>query len=168
MQFREKSGQSLTEPVTAAELKIYIGYNNTDQDSLFADLITSARQWVENYTSLSAISKIYEVFFESGDDINGWFALPIGPVTSITSVQQDGTIVTYEEKGQSEYSISPYLALDWRGLDVVYVAGVSDKIKILKDAIYDIATATWANKGKGMVITGDVRKKLSTIAISAI
>jgi hypothetical protein len=168
MQVREKTGQTLTDPVTAAELKTYLGYTATDQDSYFADLITSARRWVENYTSLSAVSKIYEVFFEVGDDLNGWFTLPYAPVSSITSVHLDGDDVTYEEKGMTEVSIYPYWVPTFEGLNVEYIAGATDQIKVLKDAIYAICAATFKNKSSDLVVLPDVKKKLSTVAIISI
>lgn len=50
MQVKEKAG-AITDPVTLADVKNYIGYTSADQDSLFTQLITSAREWLEDDSS---------------------------------------------------------------------------------------------------------------------
>ena len=87
MQVREKTGQNLTEPITNTQLKTYIGYTASDQDSYLTSLITAVRKQVEKLTSLSAIEKTYQVFFNEYDSNDGWYTLPYAPVKSITSVQ---------------------------------------------------------------------------------
>lgn len=146
MQFREKSGQSLTEPVTAADFKTYIGYSGTDQDALIAILLTAVRIWVERFTGLSAIAKTYEVFFEAGDDINGWYELPISPVNAVVSTQINGSDVDCTEAGLINYRIYPGCALDYNGLSVEYTVTASAEISILKTAINRITANLFTQK----------------------
>lgn len=113
MQVREKSGQTLTEPVTTAELKTFIGYTGTDQDSLIGSLITAARELLESETGLSVISKVYQVEFDRWDVMYdeteqlGWFRLPYSPVTVITTVTIGGVTTTYSQKGLKMVDICP-------------------------------------------------------------
>ncbi len=117
MQVREKSGQILTEPATAAEFKTFSGYSGTDQDSLIASLITAARQLFEDETGLSVISKVYEVEFDRWDMLynelndstydDGWFRLPFSPVTDIASVEIGGITTTYTQRGLKVVDIHP-------------------------------------------------------------
>lgn len=167
MQFQLKTGQSLAEPITISELKTYIGYSATDQDSYLTTLITSVRKWVENYTCLSAIEKVYEVAFERGDDLEGWFTLPIAPVLTVDSVQINAVDIEYDEIGLTQVKIYPYTSIGWQGINVEYTAGETDNIEILKDCIYAICAATFVNK-TDMVIGKDIKNKLNAIRIPVI
>jgi uncharacterized phiE125 gp8 family phage protein len=152
MQLREKSGQSLAEPVTASEFKTFAGYTGTDQDTLIASMITAARQFFENETGLSVISKVYEVEFDRWDMIQddltktgysgydeGWYKLPVSPVTAIASAKIASTSVTYSQKGQKEIMIHPDTVVQTGEssniLQVEFTAGAADtqaKMAILR------------------------------------
>jgi uncharacterized phiE125 gp8 family phage protein len=132
MQVRIKTGQSLTEPVTTAEFKTFSGYPGTDQDTLIASMITAAREFLENETGLSCISKVYEAEFDRWDMISddltrvgysgyddGWFRLPFSPVTVITSVALGGVTTTYSQRGLKIVEIHP---------DVVVQTGTANNI----------------------------------------
>jgi uncharacterized phiE125 gp8 family phage protein len=106
MQVKEKTG-TITDPVTVSEAKGYIGYTSTDQDALFAILITAAREWLESHYAFSCVSKSYIARFVKADAVDGWYELPYSPVTSITSVTVDSEDVDYEEQGDEIRSILP-------------------------------------------------------------
>ena len=106
MQVKEKAG-TITDPVTVADLKTYLGYTSTDQDALFATLLTAAREWLEDHFGYSCVSKSYIVRFEKNDAENGWYELPFVPVTEITTVSIDSTEVEYSEKGDEKRFICP-------------------------------------------------------------
>ena len=106
MQVKEKAG-AITDPVTLADVKNYIGYTSADQDSLFTQLITSAREWLEDHFAFSCVSKSYIARFEKDDAIDGWYELPISPVTGITRVTVSSEVVGYEEKGDETREIHP-------------------------------------------------------------
>lgn len=174
MQYRVKSGQNLTEPVTVTELKTYIGYTETDQDSYFGDLITAVRLLVEQHTSLSCIAKIYQVLFERYDWERGWMTLPIAPVDEITSVQVNSEDVEYEVKGLTEQSIYVQTIGD-NGISVEYSVEASEHLAIMKTVILMVCAAAFTNKtGYGEfasvspILTPDALKMLRNIKIPSI
>jgi len=120
MQVRVKSGQNISEPVSATEFKTFVGYSGTDQDSLITSLITAAREFLESETGLSCVSKSYQCEFDRWDMISddlsrigyngyddGWFRLPFSPVTSITSVEIASVATTYSQRGLKTVEIHP-------------------------------------------------------------
>lgn len=161
MQVRVKTGQSLTEPVTASEFKTFVGYSGTDQDALIAILITAARELIENETGFSCISKVYEVEFDRydqrGDDLTtigytgydmGWFRLPFSPVTDIASVEIGGVTTTYDQRGLKVVEIHPDSVLQTgtsnNTLAVEFTAGeTSNRVKT---AIMRVASDLFNNR----------------------
>ena len=132
MQVRVKAGQVISEPVTVAEFKKFIGYNTSDQDAFIQQLITAARELIESETGVSGVSKSYEVEFDRFDMItedlsrvgysgydDGWYKLPFSPVVSITSVELSGVITTYSQKGLKQVLIHP---------DIVVQTGTNSNI----------------------------------------
>lgn len=161
MQVREKSGQTLTEPVTATEFKTFAGYTGTDQDTLIASMITAARQFFEAETGLSVISKVYEAEFDRWDMIqddltktgysgydDGWYKLPFAPVTAIASAKIASTSVTYSQKGQKEIMIHPDTVVQTGTtsniLQVEFTAGAADTQA--KNAILRIVSDMFNNR----------------------
>ena len=134
MQYREKAGQSLTEPVTVAEMESYLGLDlDTTEETLIGKMITAARKWAEEETGLSMVSKIYEVRFYNEDAESDYYELPFSPVTSITSVDISGTTVEYDEKGLDQKFIRPQRSIitntttDEAYLDCEFVAGADNE-----------------------------------------
>jgi len=144
MQVQIKSGQSLTEPVSVSDFKTYAGYLQSDQDDLIGQLITAARELLEEETGLSCIKKVYEVEFDRfdmiGDDLSGigyngydmgWFRLPFSPVTEITSVKIGGVDTTYDQRGLKVIDIHPDSVIQTgttnNTLAVEFIAGASNK-----------------------------------------
>ena len=161
MQYREKAGQTLTEPVTVAEFKTYSGYSGSDQDTLLGELITSARKWFEEYTGFSVISKSYEVRYYYEDAVDDYFELPFSPVSSITSVEISGTAIDYDERGLDVISIRPYSTIiassstDEKYIDVEFIA-VADatQIKQASTAILRIVLDWFDNRKDNSPIAG--------------
>jgi uncharacterized phiE125 gp8 family phage protein len=156
MDYREKAGQSITEPVTVAEMKTYMGLaNNTDSDdALLTTIIKSARLWLEEYTGLSVVSKSYEVRFYREDSYRGYYPLPYSPVTSITSAEINGTAVEYEEKGLDKIMIKPATSIitgttsEESYMDVEFIAGADNELANL--AIKRIVNDMWNNRADNM------------------
>ena len=74
-----------TEPVSVTEAKLFCRVTGTDEDPLFAILIKSARQALEQYTSSSFGEKtIHLTFVETPKDDT--YEIPYGPVISIDKV----------------------------------------------------------------------------------
>ena len=93
----EESG--ITEPLTLAEVKNYLrieGFIDStesissefdDDDDLLQEIITSARERLEEYTGLSFIPKTYQIEFTN---LAGNFMIPFGPVIEIHALNFAG------------------------------------------------------------------------------
>jgi hypothetical protein len=101
---------AVTDPVTATQAKLFMGYPTTDQDTVITNMITVARQWLEANTGFSCVSKSYKAYFERDDAVNGWYELPVVPVLAapVISVSVCGTVATFEQKGLRRVFIRPY------------------------------------------------------------
>jgi uncharacterized phiE125 gp8 family phage protein len=73
------------EPVTVAEARGWLRITHTSEDTLIADLISAARQDVENQTGLSLISQQWRMTMDNWPD-GDMIELPRGPVTGIAAV----------------------------------------------------------------------------------
>ena len=161
MQVRIKTGQTLTEPVTAAEFKTFVGYPGTDQDTFIGELLTAVREFLESETGLSCVSKVYEAEFDRwdmfGDDLSGvgysgwdtgWYRLPFSPVTVITTVSIGGVTTTYTQKGLKVIDIRPDTVIQTGTTDntlaVTFTAGEANKS--IKNAILRIASDLFNNR----------------------
>jgi hypothetical protein len=100
----------IVELVTATQIKEFMGYPGSDQDSTITNMITVARQWFEANTGFSCVSKSYKAYFEKDDAVNGWYELPMVPVLAAPaiSVSVCGTVSTFEQKGLRRIFIRPY------------------------------------------------------------
>jgi hypothetical protein len=98
------------EPVAVAEVKRMMGYLGEDQDDRIARLIKVAREWLENRTALSAVSKQYKAYFNKSDrDSEGWYELPMSPVLSSPAITVSvcGVSTTFTQQGMSRVKIKP-------------------------------------------------------------
>jgi len=76
----------VTEPVTSTEAKLFCKISGTQDDTLIASLIKSARMTIENYTGLALAEKtLYTTFDLPG--LNNILDLPVQPVKSVASVK---------------------------------------------------------------------------------
>lgn len=119
-------------PVTASEVRDYLGYGSSSQDTLIAKMIDAAISAIEKYKGISIVNKTlsttWDTFSESEE-------LPYNPVNKVESVVRsyNGTNTTltteYNVTGgrnksvnvSSVFSTSGYYAY---GLKVVYQAGI--------------------------------------------
>jgi hypothetical protein len=96
----DESG-TITEPVTLQEMKDYLrleGYVDMDEstsdnlsdftgdDDLISDLITTARELIEEKAGISVVAKTWETVLTN---LCGMIEIPYGPVQSITSLADD-------------------------------------------------------------------------------
>ncbi len=101
---------TINEPVTVDECKNFMGYTETDQDELIRRMIRVARQWLEERTGLSCVSKSYKAYFEKDDrDPDGWYELPMVPVLSepAITIEVTGISTTFQQKGLRKVWIKP-------------------------------------------------------------
>lgn len=79
-----------TEPVTLAQAKAQCRVDFNDDDSDITDLITAARQVIENYCSISLLPKNITVVF----DLQARLELPYGPILTDPVVTGfDGNVI---------------------------------------------------------------------------
>lgn len=86
------------EPVSRTEAKLHLRIESavTDDDLLIDALVKAAREWCENYTRRSYVSRTLELRMDCFPD---QILLPRGPVLSIGSVKyldQGGTLTTLD------------------------------------------------------------------------
>lgn len=74
------------EPISTADLKAFLNYEDTDQDSLIAALGASARAYCEEYTRRALITQTWQGHFET-IPIGGEVWLPRPRISSITDVK---------------------------------------------------------------------------------
>lgn len=102
---------AIIEPITSDEVKSYMGYplSDTSQDTIINRMITAAREWLEGRTSLSLVSKSYKAKFETDEQEDGWYELPVSPVldTPAIAVTMNGTITTFQQRGLKTVKIYP-------------------------------------------------------------
>jgi len=78
------SVQPAAEPLTAAEAKLHCRVDTTDEDTLMANLIIAARQYVEEYLGRALITRTYVYTL---DATTYPFELPMPPYGAITTVK---------------------------------------------------------------------------------
>jgi len=94
MQFDlQEAVTGVNEIVSLEEAKAHLRVSYSDEDTMIGRMITSARQWCEQYTQRILIDKTLTCqFYDLDGELR--FELPYGPVDSITSVTRilsDGT-----------------------------------------------------------------------------
>lgn len=152
----QTSESGLVEPLTVQEVKNYLRLEGfiddseslatdfDDDDALIADLITSARLGLEEYTGLSFVPKTWEIEF---DNYSGHFEIPFGPVNSINFLKDsEGNTVA-----ASDYNLSIANRVlktpTWGELVMNYEAGYSELPARLKDAMYKEIAYRYMNRG---------------------
>jgi uncharacterized phiE125 gp8 family phage protein len=100
----------ITEPIDHDDVKGFMGYplSDTSQDDLIDLMIISAREFLEDRTALSIVEKDYKVYFDEGEDDEGWFELPVSPVDpdGITC-SVNGTSTTFQQRGLKKIRVCP-------------------------------------------------------------
>lgn len=132
---------SITEPITHDEVKTFMGFpaSDTSQDTFIDGLITAAREWLEQRTALSLVSKSYKAYFEEEDSEEGWFELPISPVLATPPITVDvsGVSTTFQQKGLNRVKVMP----DWVISTLQVGATENSYVEITFQAGKDNATA---------------------------
>ena len=130
-----------SEIVSTSEFKDYARISNSADDTLIGLIIKQARIWCENYISRDIVAKNRTYYL---DETNGIFDIPFGPITSISSVTVDGTVVTdYTMEGLDNETID--LDGPAEKVKVTYVtSGLDDEL--LQQAIKQFAVTLYDNR----------------------
>jgi uncharacterized phiE125 gp8 family phage protein len=143
------------ESILLAEIKahLYIESGNSDFDSLLTTLITQVRQYVEEITCLSLVSKTVTAYF----DYYAPFRIPFAPVTSFASADMKTGINTYETKTiNTDFEVENGVFSSYFGtfrIKLVYIAGyTSSTIPAgLKLAMLNEIARRFDNRGDGSI-----------------
>ena len=150
----QTSESGIVEPLTVAEVKNYLRLEGfiddqeslstdfDDDNTLIADLITSARVRLEEYTGLSFVPKTWEIEFTNGA---GNFVIPFGPVIDIIELKdsEGNTITSYKHSFTKAILYEPM----YEGMTMQYEAGYTTLPKGLKEAMYKEVAYRYINRG---------------------
>ncbi len=120
-----------SEPLTLTEAKLYLRVDHSDDDAVITRMIAASRRKAESYVRRSLITQSWRLMFD--DYAPTIFALPRGPVQSITHVKliaKDGAETTLDASAYHTtagnkklvFDISPMAHL----VEVQYVAGYGE------------------------------------------
>lgn len=83
-----------TEPLTLADVKLFLRVDNSVEDTLITNLITVARQYAENYLWGSLLTQTWEFYLNHDELAIKLFSLSKTPIQSITDIKY------YDENNQ--------------------------------------------------------------------
>lgn len=143
------------EPITIDEAKTQLRVTFADDDMEITALITKARKYVENYCNISIVTQRIQVI---ACLVDNW-ELPYGPVITIESVQDSAGFtgsgpVTFANT-TTDWAYIGGLFGRFYGYQykIVYTAGMTCPAD-LKDAILQVVTFLYENRGKVVDVTG--------------
>lgn len=120
------------EPLSLAQVKLYLRIEHTDEDNSFLQMIAAAREAAELYLGKSLITQSKRLIIERPSST--LYALPQGPVQSIqtVAVEDDDGVQTTLDSGLYRLHVGRnLLQLDQlptaHSLIVTYVAGFGDE-----------------------------------------
>lgn len=120
--FASESGNECVS-LTEAKNHLYIDSGNSDFDTILTAIIKQAREYVEEITALSLISRTVTAYFDYSNE----FTIPFGPVTTFTSAEIKTGINTWETKTVNEdYELVDQTFISYSGnyrMRLIYVAG---------------------------------------------
>lgn len=96
------------EPVTATEVKATTGLVTADgMDTVIANRIIEARQWVEEYLQRALISQTWELALDEFDEDE--IELPMPPTASVTSIKYQDTDNAEQTLSTAYYTLNDYV-----------------------------------------------------------
>lgn len=141
-----------SEIVSLTEMKNYLRVDHAFDNTLITDMITQARQIIENYLSRDIVAKTRTYYLDESD---GLIDIPFGPVASIQSVTVDGTSATHtvigldnetiELEASPSYVVSNLFSDAYKKIKINYTtSGLSDKA--IKHAIMQMVSTFYDNR----------------------
>lgn len=159
-----RTTDAATEPITSTELKAHLRIDHTDEDTMIASMITTARRMAEEYchrTFITSTWKAYMRDWPKGSEIR----LPMGKTISIVGVDYAVSAAHDTEVSSSDYytGLETEIAIlypkdEWpetddeipNGIEIEYTAGyganASDVPQDIKNAILIIASDLYEHR----------------------
>lgn len=158
-----------TEPVTAAEFKLWSRIDTSADDTLIASLITAARRWCEDYCDRAFINTTFDLALDS---FRQPIRLPRAPLSSVTSISYVDTAGSTQVLSSSVYRVDSIseparitlaYAQSWPSIQQVtnavtirFVAGygsaASDVPEGIKTAIKEVAASLYEQREQRLEI----------------
>lgn len=148
--------------ITATNLKTYLGITDTTNDTIFAMLISGVSAAVNKYLGRELVAASYSWALDGNG--RGILYLPAWPITTLTSVTEDGTLLAEgeDEDFRSDASGGRLLKPDgsvwskgFKNIDVVAVAG------------YDMDHTISAFANYGSTVAGTVKATSAAHGLAA-
>ena len=144
-----------TEPVSLEEAKNHLRVSNDLEDTLIGEIISSAREWCENYCNRSFIEKTVELYISQANDTYE-FDITHGPILSIDevySIDKSGTETLLTLNGDYYLYGSKYKTIEFTqsaseniSYKIVYTTQ-DDCPDSVKQAILKLVNEMWVNRG---------------------
>lgn len=130
-----------SEIVTTQNVKDFVRIDTSADDTIIDQMITTAREWCENYIGKDIVAKNRTFYLQ---EVDQRFTLPFAPVASISSVTSEGTAITYNTYGLDD-TIIEIKSLPAKEVKVTYVtSGLTNSL--LKDAILHLVATYYDNR----------------------
>ena len=87
-----------SEPIALSEAKLFLKVDTSDDDALIGTIISSAREYVENFTCYQLLSATYTQYLDKFPNKNTAIELLMNPVSAVTHVKyydSDNTLQTW-------------------------------------------------------------------------
>jgi len=153
--FLQRITDPASEPLTLSDTKLYLRVDNTDDDTLITNLITAARMIAENWLRRSLITQSWKLAYDLGIPESIW--LPMGPVTSLTSVvlvNMDSTTQTIDSStywlNAAQNALIMFGCLIGFRIEITYTAGYADADNVpmpIKQGMLAHIAAMYDNRG---------------------
>jgi|LSQX01.2.fsa_nt_gb hypothetical protein len=143
-----------TEPITLTEAKQYLRVLYDNDDDVITQLITQARQILEQATAQSLIEQSISV---TNDDYKDRFRLPYGPVTGVTTLKLTTSIWTTDILSTALISNSLIVYEGTGILTAEYTAGGIEQ-EGMKLAILELIAHFFVNRGTDNNYPNSVRR----------
>ena len=130
------------EILTGQDVKDYVRIDTASDDNIITAMITQARIWCENYISRDIVAKNRTYYLPT---TNGVFDFPFGPVTSVATVNVNGTDTTaFEIFGLDNETIE----LDGGSAENVKVTYITEGLNdsLIKQAMLQLISTYYDNR----------------------
>lgn len=133
--FVTKVSQPSVEPLTLAEIKLFLRIDGNSEDTLLTSLLAAARISAEKYMRVSIINQQWKAVIQKS--ASGRFYLPYGPVNSIDSVTSSN------KAGQSATVDSSFYHLEEGNRFIIFEPSViAEKVEITYSSGYGADSTT--------------------------
>jgi uncharacterized phiE125 gp8 family phage protein len=127
-----------SEVVTTQNVKDFVRIDTSADDTIIDQMITTAREWCENYIGKDIVAKNRTFYLQ---EVDHRFTLPFAPIASFSSVTSEGTAVDYDTYGLDD-TIVEIKSLPAKEVKVTYVtAGLTHEL--VKHAILHLVSTLY-------------------------